>query len=80
MSSLERLTVLRLERAPIATLPSELFTRTRVAALELRGTRITKAAFLELDGVDEFLKRREASLSRSVAGGVIVDGALCGLD
>ena len=80
IGELKRLSCLRLENTLVEQIPESLFLRTPISRLELRGSHITKKAFLEMPGVNEFLKRRQERLDRDVAGGVIVDTSLCGLD
>lgn len=81
IGAMKQLSILRLENTFVETLPSSLFTSTRISRLELRGTKLTKDKFLALEGVDVFMKRRKERLDRDIAGGVLhVDTTLCGLD
>jgi len=47
-------------------------------ALDLKGNPISKSTFLAIDGVDDFLQRREATMKKSAA--TIADLSVCGLD
>ena len=81
MAELSRLSCLKLEHTAVAFIPEGLFTRTPLSRLELKGSRVTKEAFLEMKGAQAFLQRRQDRLSRDLAGGMAnVDTSLCGLD
>lgn len=77
----KRLKVLKLENTNVESLPIELFTETQLSRLELKGTAMTKDVFLQLHGVDVFIKRRTERIDKEVAGGTYQpDTSVCGLD
>jgi hypothetical protein len=79
---LSKLVILKLENCPkIKSLPASLFEKTDMSRLELKGSGLTKADFLNLPQVEVFMARRKARMDREITGGVIsVDMSVCGLD
>lgn len=65
---------LSLQRNRIITFPPSLLLL--LDHLELKGNIITKAEFLQIDGVDDFLKRKQKTRVK----GTLTDFDVCGLD
>ena len=68
---------LSLERNGLAGLPRSLLALKTLDRLDLKGCPISKKQFLELDGVDDFMKRREKNRKKEGGGS---DFGVCGLD
>lgn len=80
LSACPKLKRLSLEHNRIKTLPSVLLKSPNLDRLDLKGNPISKSTFLKLDGVDDFLKRREKTRLKDTAIGAIADLSVCGLD
>ena len=76
-SRVPKLQRLSLERTRVRSLPASLLALKTLDRLDLKGCPISKKQFLELDGVDDFMKRREAQRKKEGGG---ADFGVCGLD
>ena len=61
-------------------LPEELFTKTPLIDLNLKGNRMTNGQLNEFKGVDLFLERRARLKSKNINGGALTDLDVCGLE
>mmetsp|Transcript_18221 Transcript_18221/g.56079 ORF Transcript_18221/g.56079 Transcript_18221/m.56079 type:complete len:286 (-) Transcript_18221:23-880(-) len=75
--SLRKLTLER-NRLEAAGVPSALLKLAPLAHLDLAGNPLSKKAFLDIPGCDEFMKRREKN--RKKDGAAMADMSVCGLD
>lgn len=49
-------------------------------SLELAGNLLDKKDFMQMEGVDAFLARREKNKNRNLQGGGMLTLSVCGLD
>mmetsp|Transcript_23769 Transcript_23769/g.94231 ORF Transcript_23769/g.94231 Transcript_23769/m.94231 type:complete len:124 (-) Transcript_23769:2195-2566(-) len=76
-----RLKRLSLERNRVTSIPAAVLESPTLDRLDLKGNPgLTKAAFLQLPGVEAFLDRRQKTRSKDIAGGALGDLGVCGLD
>eukprot|EP00979_Chaetoceros_neogracilis_P016147 scaffold7146_cov147-Chaetoceros_neogracile.AAC.2 len=67
------------ERNP-QPLPEELFTKTPLIDLNLKGNNMTNGQLNEFKGFEVFLKRRALLKSKNIHGGALTDLGVCGLE
>lgn len=56
------------------------FVESPMESLELEGNLLTKKDFMQMEGVDAFLARREKNKNRNLQGGGMLTLSVCGLD
>jgi len=64
----------------VQTLPSELFTDTILASLDLYGNPITSTQINDFLGFDKFLERRQKVKTKDLYGGAMTNLDVCGLE
>lgn len=86
IGSLTKLKTLSLKGNSIAAdkrsqpLPASLFANTPVIDLNLHGNPMTSSQLNDMDGFDEYLKRRQRIKTSTLLGGALTNLDVCGLD
>lgn len=75
-----RLQCIKLEFNQLKTLPKELLEKTRVNRISLEGNPMTKEDLLAIEGIEAFIERRKARITKEMHGGLKTDRDFCGLD
>mmetsp|Transcript_11193 Transcript_11193/g.31757 ORF Transcript_11193/g.31757 Transcript_11193/m.31757 type:complete len:265 (-) Transcript_11193:889-1683(-) len=77
---MESLRCMKLRNNRLQTLPSALFTGTRLNRIHLDGNPVSLKHLSTVAGWEDFLGRRKERLDKSISQGVRVDVTICGLE